>query len=163
VCGTGGKEGSGATPAVRMNALMAQFGGRASQSSICDEELSWAMRDVGLVTRSVAERSHCLRGALIDSDIRAPGLQPSCHVEVATGMGTVDETRVEVPRCSGVDASRCFTTEVAPFECAETETQVAFRVQDGADNETMTVVCDVDVDADVVARLPTDTLTRAPE
>jgi hypothetical protein len=146
VCGTGGKEGSGATPAVRMNALMAEFGGRASQSSICESELSWAMRDVGLVTRGAATRSHCLRGALNDVDAAAPGIQPACHVEVATDVGTALETRVAVPPCEGAEGTRCFTVDV-DAACAETETQLAVRAGEHATNETLTVVCDVDVNA----------------
>jgi hypothetical protein len=160
VCGTGGKEGSGATPAIRMNALMAEFGGRASQSSICESELSWAMRNVGLITRGAATRSHCLRGALIDADAAAPGIQPTCRVYVASDAGTPLERRLEVPACDRADGERCFTLEVDPT-CAETETQLAFRVDDRAGKETMTVVCDVDVDAEVEA--PSDDLTRAPE
>jgi hypothetical protein len=160
VCGTGGKEGSGATPAVRMNALMANFGGRASQSSICASELSWAMRDVGLVTRAAATRSHCLRGALIDVDTDAPGIQPACRVQVASDVGTSMETRIEVPPCDRAEGTRCFTVS-EDVACAETETQLAFSVLDTADNETLTVTCDVDVDAP--ARQPSIGETRAPE
>ena len=137
---------SGATPAIRMNALMAEFGGRASQSSICERELSWAMRDVGLVTRGAATRSHCLRGALIDVDAAAPGIQPRCRVEVARDVGTALETRIEVPPCDGALDERCFTVS-SDAACSDTETQLAFRVDDGLDNETVTVACDVDVDA----------------
>lgn len=120
VCGGGGKEGTGATPAVRMNALMAEFGGRASQSSICDSELAWAMRDVGLITRGAATRSRCLRGALVDTDA-APGVQPRCRVLAGNK---------EVPFTVGFDA-----------ECAETETQLAVQINDAS--ETVTVTCDV--------------------
>jgi hypothetical protein len=145
VCNTGGVEGTGATPAVRMNALMAAFGARASHSSICEPELAWAMRDAGLVTRSVATRSHCLRGRLIDFDVQAPGVQPACTVQAATNAGTLQETREDLGPCVGDNTSRCFTIEAAPLECADTETQLAFRVQDSADGsrETMTVRCDV--------------------
>lgn len=145
VCGTGGKEGSGATPAIRMNALLAEFGGRASQSSICDSELSWAMRDVGLVTRGAATRSRCLRGALSDADATAPGIQPACRVQVASNVGTPMETRVDVPSCDRADGTRCFTVS-SDAACTDTETQLAFRVPDAADNETLTVTCDVDLD-----------------
>lgn len=148
VCGTGGKEGSGATPAIRMNALMAQFGGRASQSSICESELSWAMRDMGLVTRGAATRSHCLRGALVDTNAAAPGIQPTCRVEVATDVGTELVKRFEVPRCETAEDTRCFTVDLDPA-CAETETELAFHLRAPADKATLTVVCDVDVDADV--------------
>lgn len=148
VCGSSsGVEGTGATPAVRMNALMAQFGGRASHSSICEDQLSWAMRDVGLVTRAVATRSHCLRGALIDVDAETPGLQPSCRVEVAGDMGTAAETRGFVPSCDRSSGGRCFTLEVDTARCEDTETAMAFRVHDGAANETVTVACAVDIDA----------------
>jgi hypothetical protein len=159
VCGTGGLEGAGATPAVRMNALMAEFGGRASHSSICESELSWAMRDVGLVTRAAATRSHCLRGALVDVD-NTPGIQPRCRVYAATdaraGSRTESpieaqgepwiEARVEVPACGDAGGSRCFTIEVDPT-CGDTETQLAFHVDDEATSETLTVACDVDTTA----------------
>ena len=160
VCGTGHEEGAGATPGVRMNALLAQFGGRASQSSICDSELSWAMRNVGLVTRGAATRSHCLRGALSDVDAGVPGIQPKCRVEVANDVGTTLEKRIEVPPCDGASSERCFTVDV-DAACAETETQLAFHLGDAPTKETMTVFCDVDVDA--AAYRPSDDLTRAPE
>jgi hypothetical protein len=146
VCGTGGKEGSGATPAIRMNALMAEFGGRASQSSICESELAWAMHDVGLVTRGAATRSHCLRGALTDVDAAAAGVQPSCRVEAASEVATRLPSRIGVPPCERADGARCFTIAKDPA-CADTETQLAFHVEDSADKETLTVVCDVDVNA----------------
>lgn len=146
VCGVGGKEGSGATPAVRMNALMAEFGGRASHSSICESELSWAMRDVGLVTHGAATRSHCLRGALLDSDAAVPGLQPACRVEIASDIGTPLESRIEVPSCDRAAGGRCFTVDVDPA-CGHTETQLSFGVDASADNETLLVSCDVDLDA----------------
>lgn len=146
VCGTGGKEGDGATPAIRMNALMADFGGRASQSSICESELSWAMRNVGLVTRAAATRSHCLRGALIDRDPVTRGIQPACRVVAATDVGTPRAARVEVPPCDRAEGTTCFTVESDPG-CAETETQLAFRVGDSSYNETLTVSCDVNLDA----------------
>jgi hypothetical protein len=160
VCGTGGGEGSGATPAIRMNALLAEFGGRATQSSICDSELSWAMRGIGLVTRGAATRSHCLRGAVIDTDAVVTGIQPACHVEVASEVGTPLETRLGVRPCDGPDDMRCFTIET-DAACSETETQLAFSVRDDAYKQTLTVTCDVDVDAPV--HQPWHGLTRAPE
>jgi len=144
VCGTRGKEGEGATPAVRMNALMAQFGGRASQSSICEDELSWAMRDLGLVTRDVATRSPCLRGALIDSDVGERGIQPTCRVEISSAMGTAFETHEAVQPCERSYGSRCFTMDVDAYQCADTETQMAVHVEGVADSETLTVRCEVD-------------------
>jgi hypothetical protein len=156
VCGSHGVEGTGATPAVRMNALLAGFGGRASQSSICDSNLSWAMRDVGLVTRSVATRSRCLRGALVDIDAAAPGIQPACRMEVASDLGTPEAVRTELLPCDRVSGSRCFTVESDPL-C--NGTQLAFQLEDQASNETVTVRCDVEVDAPAVS----DDLTRAPE
>jgi hypothetical protein len=145
VCGSGGEEGTGATPAVRMHALLAEFGGRASRSSICDSELSWAMRDVGLVTRAAATRSHCLHGALIDVDGAAAGIQPTCRVEVASHVGTPLETRTELPPCDGAGRERCFTIE-RDDACSDTETQLAFRVDAGGAKETLIASCDVDLE-----------------
>ncbi len=130
VCGGMGVEGTGATPAIRMNALLAEFGGRASQSSICERELSWAMRDVGLVARSAATRSRCLRGALVDDDAVVPGIQPTCRVEATTHTGTSRELRRDV----------AFTLEV---DTTCVETQLSFRATSIA-GETLTVTCDVD-------------------
>jgi hypothetical protein len=137
VCGSSFAEGDGATPAIRMNALLAQFGGRASQSSICDSELSWAMRDVGLIARGAATRSHCLRGSMRDSDARTLGIQPACYVEA---QGDVPR---RLPRCRDADDTGCFTVDVDPA-CSETETQLAFHVRDREDR-TLTVACDVDL------------------
>ena len=131
VCGGMGEEGTGATPAIRMNALLAEFGGRASQSSICEPELSWAMRDAGLVTRSAATRSRCLRGALVDDDRSAEGIQPSCRVEATTNTGTSREIRRTVPFTLAADPG-CPDTQLAVHA-------VALR------GETLTVTCDVDV------------------
>ena len=137
VCGTGTKEGEGATPAVRMNALLAEFGGRASQSSICDSQLSWAMRDVGLITRGAAKRSTCLRGQVYDVDAGVPGLQPSCHVEAVLGTQHVD-----IPPCTGA-SGRCFTLATDATACADTETHLAFDVADTTAGETLSISCDV--------------------
>jgi hypothetical protein len=141
VCGGKGIEGTGATPAVRMNALLAEFGGRASQSSICETELSWALRDVGLITRHVATRNRCLRGALIDRD-PAPGLQPACRVEAVREVTGERATGTEIPRCDG-SSTRCFSLET-DLSC---ESQLAFRVSHDTTDETLRVTCDVDVDA----------------
>ncbi|HUS32431.1 MAG TPA: hypothetical protein VMZ53_28215 [Kofleriaceae bacterium] len=146
VCGTGGFEGTGATPAIRMNALLAKFGGRASQSSICDSELSWAMRDVGLVTRDAATRSRCLRGALLDIDAATAGVQPACRVVVARDVGTRLDKQTELPPCTGSQTTRCYTID-KEAACAATDTRLAVRVDDQAVDETLTVSCDVDLDA----------------
>ncbi len=141
VCAGGGLAGTGATPAIRMNALLAEFGGRASQSSICESELSWAMRDVGLVTRGAATRSRCLHGSLIDDDGVTPGIQPTCRVDVATGDATSREAWSAVPSCDRSSGGPCFTVETDA--ACETETNLAVRVEGGAD-ETVSVTCDVD-------------------
>jgi hypothetical protein len=137
---------------------MAEFGGRASHSSICERELSWAMRNVGLVTRGAATRSHCLRGALIDVDTAAPGVQPTCRVQAASAADPLLGRRIELPPCDRAAGSRCFTVDV-DAACADTETQLAFRVSEPAHNETLTVTCDVEVDA--LARAPSIGETRA--
>lgn len=149
VCGATGVEGTGATPAVRMNALMAEFGGRASHSSICEPELAWAMRDAGLVTRAAATRSRCLRGAISDGDSSVDGVQPTCNVALARDVGTESETHETVPPCGRGDSARCFTVEVDPA-CPDTRTHLAVRVDERA-NETVTVTCDVDLDVEDIS------------
>ena len=160
VCGKAGKEGTGATPAVRMNALMAEFGGRASQSSICDAQLSWAMRDVGLVTRGAATRSTCLRGSLVDRDVSTTGVQPSCHVDVIGEGDRAQHKLVPVPPCTSGDTTRCYTIDADAAECAETATQLAFHIHHGDGAEALTVSCDVERETTVqtssVESLPLD-------
>jgi hypothetical protein len=131
-CGGGAKQGIGAAPGIRVNALLAEFGGRASQSSICESELSWAMRDVGLVTRAAATRSRCLRGAVRDTK--------SCRVEGITDEGTPRERRVEVPPCESAESRRCYTIG----NDATCDSKLAFDFAGTAADETLTVSCDVD-------------------
>jgi hypothetical protein len=144
VCGGGDTavEGVGATPGIRMNALLAQFGGRASQSSICERELSWAMHDVGLVTHGAATRSRCLRGTLVDADTATDGLQPTCQVELVRAFGTTSAERTRVPACDATTSGPCFTIAADPA-CAGTESELAVNVGPHAEDETLTVECDV--------------------
>ncbi len=145
VCGGMGDIGTGATPGIRINALLAEFGGRASQSSICEQELSWAMRDMGLVTRDAATRSHCLRGAIKDTDTAAEGIQPACRVEAATDARTTQERRFDIAPCDRASSgTRCFTIETDP--ACENETDLAVHIHDGDETETMIVSCDVELD-----------------
>jgi len=141
VCGTGGMEGTGATPAIRMNALMTEFPARASQSSICEPELSWAMREAGLIARDTARKSGCLRGALADSDPAAPGTQPSCKVDAVSDPGTPQEVRRKLPACSERRDERCFTIQRDEAACAATETQLAVSAPNGQAGETLVVRC----------------------
>lgn len=137
-CNAGMAEGVGAAPAVRMNALMAEFGGHASQSSICDPDLAWAMRDVGLVARDVATQSHCLRGAI--------ATESSCRVYAARPSDDRRARPIEIPRCTrGLEQrERCFTIERDDVACGHTETGLTFRIHaDADDGSTMSVSCDV--------------------
>lgn len=151
VCGGRGAEGTGATPAVRMNALMAQFGGRASQSSICDSQLAWAMHDVGLVTRGAATRSGCLRGALIDHDESRVGIQPACHVYVRGSAAKGDETRERVPACDHPGDTGCYTLD---DDSTCTGTGVAVHLHDVSVGQTLHVVCDVSPDGELTELTP---------
>jgi hypothetical protein len=145
VCGGTGDIGTGATPGIRINALLAEFGGRASQSSICEQELSWAMRDMGLVTRDAATRSHCLRGAIKDSDTVAQGIQPACRVEAARDPRTTHERRFYIPPCDRASSgARCFTIDSDP--ACENESDLAVHIHDGDESETLIVSCDVELD-----------------
>jgi hypothetical protein len=103
------------------------------------------MRDVGLVARAAATRSPCLRGALLDVDEEAPGIQPACRVEVVSDAGTPREARTELPPCEEAEGGRCFTIDV-DASCGDTETQLAFHVDDRGANETLIAACDVELE-----------------
>ena len=134
-----------ATPGIRLNAMLSQFPARAAQSSICEPDLSWALRRTALLTRKVANRSHCLIGVITDTDFEARGIQPSCSTFAITDRGTKKaEVRTRIPHCAEGQTERCFTLEVDQDVCADTESQLALRITQTSSvaKETLTVDCD---------------------
>jgi hypothetical protein len=124
-----------------MNSLLAEFGGRASQSSICEPELSWAMRDLGLVARGAAKRSRCLRGGAIEPS--------SCRVEAAIEVAGIRASHRSIAPCKDASDTHCFTIDPDPT-CDGS--QLAFSVREPiGPSETLSVRCELDVDAAVTS------------
>lgn len=128
----------GANPGVRVNEFLSMFPARAAQSSICEPDLSWAMRNTALLTRRVATQSPCLDGEITDP--------ASCELEVIRGRGTADESAIAIPPCIGTgdDGVPCFAIELDAEACGDTPSSLAFRL-DGdmtpGTDETLAVSC----------------------
>jgi hypothetical protein len=134
-----------ATPAIRIEALLSQFPARAARSSICESDLSWAMRNTALVTRRVATRSHCLAGSLADTDSSVVGLQPTCQVATVTAAGTSLASSQKLRPCASATDDNCYAIEADTTSCADTASKLAVRVRqpNRLANETLTVSCEL--------------------
>ncbi len=134
-----------ATPGIRINRLLSQFPARAAQSSICEPDLSWAMRNTALLAKSVATRTHCLSGPIENVS--------SCRVDSITGRGTAQELATTVPPCEGKGSgSECFVIEADPETCGETESGLRFEIKNSVrssrgqpNGDTLTVTCETSV------------------
>ena len=82
-----------AAPGVRLAALAEQFPDRNSFSSICNDDLSDALVELGWLIRQ-AFGNPCLEAVLRDADLDAPGLQYECSVSdvIDPGGPEQDET-----------------------------------------------------------------------
>jgi len=98
-----------ADPGVRMQQFLDQFPGRSATATVCQNDLSSVLADIGQLT-SLAIGTPCLTAPLADSDPATPGLQPDCIVEDVVGS---DKTPIPPcpasPTCFSIvpDAAQC--------------------------------------------------------
>jgi len=138
------EDGASGTPALRMAALVDEFPGQGTSSSVCELSTGGALRRFGTLVRDTLEGRPCLRGALADVDVRA-GLQPSCAAFDVTDYGSTESRWRSIPSCSTASAP-CFEL-VASDECAHTESGLAAiveRTSPAAPDTTLVVECQLE-------------------
>ncbi|MBL9018125.1 MAG: hypothetical protein JNL83_28320 [Myxococcales bacterium] len=97
-----------ADPAVRIQQFLTQFPNRHVSSTICQQDLSAGLGQIGqLLTQSIG--NPCITRQLADLDPGTPGLQPDCVVEDIVGS-----TITRIPACG---SAPCWRFETDPATC----------------------------------------------
>ncbi|MBP9207561.1 MAG: VWA domain-containing protein [Kofleriaceae bacterium] len=118
----------GARPAIRLHWFLEQFANRNTVTTICDDDLSDALVEIGELVREVIG-DPCIEGNLADVDPVTAGVQASCAVSDVTDRGTETEREDPVPACNA-DASNlpCWRLKPDAMQCARYPTQLAMDV-----------------------------------
>jgi hypothetical protein len=97
ICHNPGNAGIYATPGIRFKAFMDSFGDNGHIYTICQDDFTQAVRDIG---HNLAKRltNTCIEARLVDTDVNAPGLQAECQVTDRTPQGT-DYADTPLPAC----------------------------------------------------------------
>lgn len=125
--GPGGTEV--AEPAVRIASFLGQFPGRARLTSICNDDLSGAVADIGHSAKQLMG-DPCLDTAALADTSDAPGVQPAC--EVADVRDRAPAAPLAIPPC---DASRgtCYELAADPIACPSTADHLRIAIHRTAD------------------------------
>nr|HEX4318558.1 hypothetical protein [Kofleriaceae bacterium] len=105
-----------ADPAVRLAAFANSFPGRATATSICSDDLSGALSDIGGVAADLVVGDPCLTTTVALADTSsAPGLQPAC---VASDVHALNPpVATDLPSCDSDAATDCFAIVADPTAC----------------------------------------------
>jgi hypothetical protein len=114
-----------ATAGVRLKAFVDAFGENGSWYSICQDDLTETMRNVG---RTLATRlgTLCVPSSLADADPNQPGQQLDCAVLLRRPVGA-SYTETPVPACTAGGARPCWSVQAA-IPCA---THTGFVLEPG--------------------------------
>ena len=93
-----------ADPAIRLKFFLDQFPNRSTFASICQQDLSGGLQQIGTLVKSVIG-DPCIEGKLADADPRTAGTQADCVVSSVTDPGTTVQRETVLPRCSPEDAT----------------------------------------------------------
>ncbi len=112
-----------AYPGIRMIDFLGQFAGRNTHSTICNEDLSRAMTQIGeLLKREIVEPCFALQ--LADADVEQSGTQYDCSVvETRVRPNQPDEELRVIPACDETRSRPpCWRIEEDAQHCAYTKT-----------------------------------------
>jgi hypothetical protein len=91
-----------ADPAIRIKSVLDQFPGRSTFASICEQDLSGALMQIGDLVKTVMGQP-CFAGQLLDVDPGKAGPQYDCTVDEVDGQTPAPGR--SVPACNRDDAS----------------------------------------------------------
>ena len=115
-----------ADPPVRLQAFLDLFPDRSTTSSICQQDLSGALGQVGqLVATTVG--SPCIGVVLADSDSTKPGVQPDCIVEDVVGA-----TATLIKECDANNTPTCWRLDTDAVNCTSLDHLKLVVVRSGA-------------------------------
>jgi len=100
-----------ADPPARLKAFLDLFPGRSTSSTICQQDLSGTLDQIGqLVVSSIG--NVCLTTSVADMDPATEGVQFDCKVEDVVGASVT-----AIPRCDASSTPTCWSLEADPANC----------------------------------------------
>lgn len=129
-----------ADPAVRIASFLDQFPGRSRLTSICNDDLSSAVSDIGESAKRLMG-DPCLDTSELADTSDAPGIQPACDVtDVRDAAPSSPST---IPACDS-GAGTCYSLAADPIACPSTPDHLRIeihRATDAADDTWTHVRC----------------------
>lgn len=112
-----------AYPGIRHLDFLDQFANRNTHSTICDEDLSDGMTQIGALLKRELQ-DPCFERQLADADLDTPGLQPDCTVtDTRYRANEPDEELAVIPACDATQSRiPCWHIEEDAQHCGYTQT-----------------------------------------
>jgi hypothetical protein len=109
-----------ADPPVRLKFFLDQFPNRSTFASICQQDLSSGLQQIGDLLKTVIG-DPCIEGKLADVDLKTPGNQFDCSVSSVTNPNKPTQEEKIMPKCTPEDASAtnqpCWHLVSDPVNC----------------------------------------------
>lgn len=124
-CAFAGPDGTEvADPAVRIAAFLDQFPGRSRLTSICNDDLSSAVADIGHSAKQLMG-DPCLDTSNLADTSDAPGIQPAC--EVTDVRDAAPSSPVAIAPCDST-AGTCYELAADPVACPSTPDHLRVQI-----------------------------------
>ncbi|HSR99309.1 MAG TPA: hypothetical protein VLM79_19795 [Kofleriaceae bacterium] len=114
-----------ADPAVRLAAFLDRFPGRSQRTSICNQDLSGALSQVGETAKQLVGSS-CIELSYLADSSADPGLQPACQVTDVRDAAPGEP--LSIPACSDGATTDCFALVVDPRACPTTPDHLRLQI-----------------------------------
>ncbi len=118
-----------ADPAVRIASFLDQFPGRSRLTSICNDDLSGAVADIGHSAKQLMG-DPCLDTSALADTSDAPGIQPAC--EVADVRDSAPFAPAPIPPCSAATGT-CYDLAADPVACPSTPDHLRIQIRRDVD------------------------------
>jgi len=103
-------------PPIRLKFFLDQFPNRNTFASICQQDLSGGLQQIGDLLRTVIG-DPCIEGKLADVDPDTAGPQYDCSVSVVANAGMPTRTETLLPRCPATGGAACWHIETDAVAC----------------------------------------------
>jgi hypothetical protein len=108
-----------ADPPIRIKSFLDQFSGRSTFSSICQQDLSGGLRQIGELLRAVIG-DPCIEGRLADVDPATPGTQFDCSVS-QTSPNLATKILPQCPATVTDSDKPCWHIDLDPAQCCDND------------------------------------------
>jgi hypothetical protein len=121
------QEDQAAFPSIRLGAFVDGFGGDGRAATICTDDLSGPLTEVGqLIANSF--RDACIKYGLADTDPSTPEIDYQCAVSLRSSPDTADGFDTPIPECDATASVQPCWRLVADPQCSSFPTGLAFQI-----------------------------------